>query len=161
MDQLSVGSIHTNPVGWRVVTTSKRDFFRRKQTGWGEKAFHSRLMIRFPQPLLSWLIKHNELPKHPFTGSMEALVLLPRTLEQHFGLHTQFPEQFGTNQSSSCTREGGMLPFHTLARKIPGSNGSHPGLVPPVQERLAVRWILQSPQLVTVRKVSCDKPGIR
>lgn len=160
MDQLSVGSIHTNPVGWRVVTTSKRDFFQEKTNG-GKKAFHSRLMIRFPQRLLSWLIKHNELPKHPFTDSMEAPVLLPWTLEQRFGLHTQLPEQFGTNQSSSCAREGRMLPFHTLARKIPGSNGSHPGLVPPEQEHLAVRWILQALQLVTTRKVSCDKPGIR
>jgi len=54
-----------------------------------------------------------------------------------------------------------MLPLHNLARKTLGSNGSYPGLLPLVQEHLPVRLIMQSMQLVTIHKVSCDKPSIR
>lgn len=93
-------------------------------------------------------------------GSSEALVLLPWTLEQNFGLQTQFPEQFGSSQCSSWARQEGMPPFHTLARNIPGFNGSYPGLVPLVQGYLALRWIMQPLKLVTMCKVSCDKSSI-
>jgi len=51
--------------------------------------------------------------------------------------------------------------LHTLARKFLGCNGSHPGLLPFAQEHLPVRLIMQSMQLVTMHKVSCDKPSIR